>query len=125
LTIANRTVFKARDLAARAASLGSVEGCSFGELAARVFDLVINATSAGLAGELPDIPPCLAAGGWTYDLSYASRPTPFCRWGAAQGAVRALDGLGMLVEQAAESFLLWRGVRPQTGPVIEALRAVD
>jgi shikimate dehydrogenase len=64
----------------------------------------------------------LADGGWTYDMVYGDEPTPFCRWGQGQGAARALDGLGMLVEQAAESFWLWRGVRPSTAPVIELLR---
>lgn len=125
LVIANRTAFKARDLAARAVALGPVEGCGLDEIGPRVFDLVVNGTSAGLAGEVPDIPACLTPGGWTYDMLYGDRPTPFCRWGLAHGAARALDGLGMLVEQAAESFRLWRGVRPQTRPVIEMLRRLD
>jgi len=64
----------------------------------------------------------LAAGGWCYDLMYGSEPTAFVRWGQAHGAARSVDGLGMLVEQAAESFRLWRGVWPETGPVIAALR---
>jgi shikimate dehydrogenase len=122
LVIANRTAAKARELASRAASLGPLRGCGLDELGSAVFDLIVNATSAGLAGELPAIPACLAPGGWTYDMLYGDEPTPFCRWGMAQGAVCALDGLGMLVEQAAESFLLWRGLRPQTRPVIEMLR---
>ncbi len=122
LVIANRTASKARDLAARVVALGLVEGCGLDEIGPSVFDLVVNGTSAGLAGEVPEIPACLAPGGWTYDMLYADEPTPFCRWGRAQGAVRALDGLGMLVEQAAESFRLWRGVRPETRPVIDTLR---
>ena len=64
----------------------------------------------------------LAPGGWTYDMMYGSEPTAFVRWGREQGALRALDGLGMLVEQAAEAFYLWRGVRPDTSPVITLLR---
>jgi shikimate dehydrogenase len=73
---------------------------------------------------VPDIPDdCLTPGGWTYDMLYADQPTAFCRWGQAHGAARALDGLGMLVEQAAESFWLWRGARPSTAPVIAGLRA--
>ncbi len=92
-------------------------------LPAERFDLIINATSAGLADAVPDIPDhCLTEGGWTYDMLYGDRPTAFCRWGRGQGAARSLDGLGMLVEQAAESFYLWRGVRPVTAPVIERLR---
>ena len=66
---------------------------------------------------------CLADGGWTYDMLYGKEPTAFVLWGRAHGAARALDGLGMLVEQAAESFRLWRGVQPDTAPVIASLRA--
>lgn len=122
LLVANRTAFKARDLAARAGALGPIEGCGLDEVGRRVFDLVVNGTSSGLAGDVPDIPSCLAPGGWTYDMLYADTPTAFCRWGRAQGAVRALDGLGMLVEQAAESYRLWRGRRPPTAGVIALLR---
>ena len=76
-----------------------------------------------LLGGVPALPDdCLADGGCTYDLLYADTPTPFCRWGKAHGAARTLDGLGMLVEQAAESFTLWRGIRPDTAPVIDMLR---
>jgi shikimate dehydrogenase len=124
LTVANRTADKARDLAGLATGLGPVAGCGLDGLAGGRFDLIINATSAGLDGEVPAIPDdCLAPGGWTYDMLYGDVPTPFCRWGQGHGASRALDGLGMLVEQAAESFRLWRGIRPQTAPVIALLRA--
>jgi shikimate dehydrogenase len=123
LTIANRTAAKAVDLAAAGAGMGPVTGCGLDGLEGRRFDLIINATSAGLGGAVPAIPgDCLAEGGWTYDMLYGDVPTPFCRWGSERGAARALDGLGMLVEQAAESFRLWRGVRPSTGPVIALLR---
>jgi shikimate dehydrogenase len=122
LTIANRTAHKAVDLA-RAAADERVDGCGLDGLGGRSFDLIVNATSSGLDGDVPELPDGLVAdGGWTYDMVYGDVPTPFCRWAEAQGAARALDGLGMLVEQAAESFRLWRGVRPETGPVIADLR---
>jgi len=123
LTIANRTADKARDLARRVTDLGPVAGCGLGDLAGQRFDLIVNATSAGLGGQVPTIPEdCLARGGWTYDMLYGDQPTPFCRWGQRHGAAQTLDGLGMLVEQAAESFRLWRGVTPDTAPVIALLR---
>lgn len=123
LVIANRTAAKALDLAASAAD-ERVGGCGLDQLGGQGFDLIINATSAGLHGEVPAIPhDCLASDGWTYDMLYGDRPTPFLRWGRDRGAALALDGLGMLVEQAAESFVLWRGVRPVTGPVIAMLRS--
>jgi shikimate dehydrogenase len=123
LVIANRTPAKARELAMLFGDQGSVFGCGFQELEGRVFDLIINATAAGLRDETPPLPPgMLADAGWCYDLMYADRPTAFVRWAREHGAVKALDGLGMLVEQAAESFHLWRGVRPETAPVLAALR---
>ncbi|MCB1760477.1 MAG: shikimate dehydrogenase [Gammaproteobacteria bacterium] len=122
LTIANRTAAKAEDLAARLASLGLVRGCGLDALGDERFDLIINGTSAGLSDQLPALPPkLLEPGGWSYDLMYASEATAFVRWGRAQGADQSLDGLGMLVEQAAESFFLWRGIRPETAPVIAML----
>jgi shikimate dehydrogenase len=123
LFIANRTAAKAVELAASVAGNVAVEGCGLPELAGRQFDLVINGTAAGLRSEVPAIPDdCLADGAWVYDMMYGAEPTAFVRWGLAHGAAKALDGLGMLVEQAAESFFLWRGLHPDTGPVIEALR---
>ena len=127
LVIANRTASKALDLAESAAALGPVRGSGLADLGAIAyggFDLIVNATSAGLAGKVPALPEaCLATDGWIYDMLYGDQPTAFCRWGVTQGAARVLDGLGMLVEQAAESFWLWRGVRPKTGPVMALLRA--
>ncbi len=121
LVIANRTAHKAHALAALADD-PRVNGCGLDTLAGQHFDLIINGTAAGLAGGVPAIPDdCLAGGGWTYDMMYGRKPTTFVRWGRAHGAVRALDGLGMLVEQAAESFFLWRGVMPDTDPVIDTL----
>ena len=124
LLIANRTAGRARDLAAGLRDLGEVAGCGLDQLQGQRFDLIINGTAAGLGGGVPAIPDdLLAPGGWTYDMVYGSEPTAFVRWGREHDAAQALDGLGMLVEQAAESFYLWRGVRPRTGPVIERLRA--
>ena len=122
LVIANRTAAKAHELALQLAGLGPVRGCGFEQLPGERFDLIVNGTAAGLNGQVPAIAGgLLAAGGWTYDMMYGAQPTAFVRWGRAQGAGKALDGLGMLVEQAAESFFLWRGVRPDTGPVIRLL----
>lgn len=86
------------------------------------YDLIINATSASLSNELPDIPPhAVGIQTLAYDLAYRDRDTVFVHWARRAGARSAVMGLGMLVEQAAESFLLWRGVRPETAPVLEAL----
>ena len=124
LVIANRTASRAVELARRFAGQGPVSAEALDALPARGFDLVVNATAASLAGDLPPLPRgTLRAGGVAYDTAYASRPTPFVEWGAGEGAAVATDGLGMLVEQAAESFRLWRGREPRTGPVIDALRA--
>lgn len=123
LTIANRTASRARDLANALEANGPLAGCGLNELAGQQFDLIINGTAAGLRGEVPRIPgDCLAPGGWAYDMMYSSEPTTFVLWGRDHGAAKALDGLGMLVEQAAESFYLWRGKHPDTEPVIRALR---
>lgn len=124
LVIANRTADKAVELAAGFADLGVVTGCGFTALGTENFDLVINATAAGLTGQIPPLPAAVfASGAWAYDMMYASEPTAFVRWSLERGAERACDGLGMLVEQAAEAFWIWRGVRPATGPVIASLRA--
>ena len=122
VTIANRTVSRAEDLAARFAPYGPVGACGFEQITG-AYDLIINGTAAGLKGEVPPIPAdVLEDGGWTYDMMYGDKPTAFVEWGRQHGAEKALDGLGMLVEQAAESFWLWRGIRPDTAPVIAMLR---
>lgn len=122
LVIANRTVEKAIQLAA-ITDHPTVRGCGFNDLMGTRFDLIVNATAAGLTAEVPAIPDdCLADGGWTYDMMYGAEPTAFVKWGQAHAAGMALDGLGMLVEQAAASFRLWRGVMPDTAPVIALLR---
>ncbi|HYW92207.1 MAG TPA: shikimate dehydrogenase [Gammaproteobacteria bacterium] len=121
--LANRTPDKAVSLARQFATLGNVEGTGLDGLDGRRFDLVINGTSASLAGQLPTLPDdLLRSGAVCYDMVYADEPTPFMRWAREHGARLAVDGLGMLVEQAAESFYIWRAVRPRTAPVIEALR---
>jgi shikimate dehydrogenase len=123
LVIANRTVEKAEMLAREFADLGPVFASSFDWLEESV-DLIINATSASLTGELPPIAPSLIERGTTfcYDMMYGKEPTAFCRWATEHCAARSVDGLGMLVEQAAEAFLLWRGVRPDSAPVLAEMR---
>lgn len=124
LVIANRTVAKAQALARLFSEQGSLQGVGFEALAGAQFDVVINGTSASLHGKLPALPDGLfTADALAYDMMYGARPTPFMVWAQTQGVARAADGLGMLVEQAAESFYLWRKVRPQTAPVLKALRA--
>ncbi len=126
LFLANRSAGKATALAAAFANhAGKVElrAGGFAELAGQQFDLVINATAASLAAEAPALPPALyAPGALAYDMMYGRAPTPFMVAARADGATRIADGLGMLVEQAAESFYLWRGVRPDTAPVLADLR---
>jgi shikimate dehydrogenase len=124
LTISNRTFAKAKAIAELFAPHGPVVAIPVEALHGRSFDLVINATSAGLADDSPPPWPStiVAAAALAYDMIYADTPTPFRRWAAAHGAARTADGLGMLIEQAAESFFIWRGVRPDTAPVFPMLR---
>jgi shikimate dehydrogenase len=123
LLIANRTPDRARALAQRFATLGRVEACALDAIAGGPFDLVLNATSTSTRGETLALPPdALAPATLAYDLAYGPGARAFVERAKGQGA-RAADGLGMLVEQAAESFMLWRGKRPQTAPVVAALRA--
>ena len=124
LVIVNRTADRAAGLARRFEGQGPVSAMTFDALPAGGFDLIVNATAASLAGDLPPLARgALRAGGVAYDTAYAARPTPFVEWGREEGAAVVADGLGMLVEQAAESFRIWRGREPRTGPVIDALRA--
>ncbi len=121
--IANRTAARAYSLASGVAAYGQVAGCGLDELEGMQFELIINGTAAGLEGEVPPIPgSVLAKGGWCYDMLYSDHTTAFQQWGREHQAARSLDGLGMLVEQAAESFRLWRGILPETSPVIAMLR---
>ena len=123
VTIANRTVEKAELLAELFSDLGPVAASGFDWLHEPV-DLIINATSASLSGELPPIASSLIEPGKTlcYDMMYGKEPTPFCVWASGYGAGQVMDGLGMLAEQAAEAFYLWRGVRPDTAPALAELR---
>lgn len=124
LVVANRTPDKAHDLAARFGAHGPVRGCAYPELAGQAFDLVVNATSASLGGELPPLPAgVFAPDSLAYDMMYGKGDTPFMTFARAQGAARVADGLGMLVEQAAEAFFVWRGVRPDGAPLMARLRA--
>lgn len=123
LVIANRTIERAEQLAESFSDLGELSGMGFAALQGRHFDIIINATAAGLRGKVPDLPEgVIHADSCCYDLMYSSEPTAFVRHARALGVQQAYDGLGMLVEQAAESFRLWRGVFPATAPVIAALR---
>jgi len=122
-TIANRTVSKAEELVQLFADEGTLIACSYDALIGQQFDVIINGTSASLQGELPPLPDdLLAEHAWCYDMMYAGTATPFITWALAHNAQKALDGLGMLVEQAAESFYIWRGIRPETQAVISRLR---
>lgn len=121
--IANRTVDKAELLAELFCDLGPVSASGYDWLREPV-DVIINATSASLTGDVPPIAPSLIEPGKTlcYDMMYGKEPTEFCRWASEHGAGVVMDGLGMLAEQAAEAFFLWRGVRPDTAPVLAELR---
>jgi shikimate dehydrogenase len=123
IVIANRTVEKAEQLAKEFSDLGPVFASGFDWLEEPV-DIIINATSASLSGELPPILPSLIQPGETfcYDMMYSNEPTAFCRWATEHQAGQSVDGLGMLVEQAAEAFYQWRGVRPESAPVLAELR---
>jgi shikimate dehydrogenase len=125
LTVANRTVEKAEALAQEFQQIGDIVPSSFEDLGQEKFDLVINGTSAGLKGEVPPIPgDVLGINSVCYDMMYdLEKDTAFLEWGRDHGASRCLDGLGMLVEQAAESFFIWHGVRVNTTEVIESLRS--
>lgn len=122
--IANRNSERARQLAKEFSTLGDIRGCGFDAITAtEPYDLILNATSASLQDTTPPVPP--AAIGWKtlcYDMAYGKGDTSFTRWAKNAGAGRAETGWGMLVEQAAESFELWRGVKPQTAPVLAAVK---
>ncbi len=123
LLVVNRTPGKAQQLVTEFADLGPIEGGAYSLLGNRSFDLVINATSASLGGKMPELPgSILTERSCCYDLVYSAQPTPFMRWAAHHAAWAVADGLGMLVEQAAQSFYIWRHLRPETGPVIRQIR---
>lgn len=123
IMLVNRTAAKAESLITQFAEYKNLGCCDFEALATETFDIVINGTSASLQGELPPLPDTLLkTNACCYDMVYGESDTIFVQWARKHGAKIALDGLGMLVEQAAESFHIWRGVRPETEPVIEMLR---
>lgn len=127
VVIANRTPARALELVERFRPLcthSALDGGGFDALAGQTFDVLINATAASLSDEAPPVPAAVyGAGALAYDMMYGAQPTAFLKAAAGAGAARGADGLGMLVEQAAESFFLWRGVRPATAEVLAALRA--
>jgi shikimate dehydrogenase len=124
LALANRTVEKAQAIKAQFAGLVDIQAGSFDDFANGRFDLVINATSAGLHGGELQLPEGLyAPGALAYDMVYGKEPTSFMMDAAARGAAQVADGLGMLVGQAAEAFYIWCGVRPDPAPVLEMLKA--
>lgn len=123
VVIANRTVNRAEKLADIFSDRDDISACGFDELAGSSFDIVINGTSASLQGEVPQLPEgLLNDNACCYDMMYSMNDTPFVLWAKTHGASIASDGLGMLVEQAAESFFIWRGLRPETGSVIDLLK---
>ena len=123
IRIANRTLGRAQALAEHFSSMGNVSACRFNMVPVKdPYHLIINATSAGLKGETPPYPgAAISDQTFCYDLSYGLKPTPFSVWARAQGAAKSVMGWGMLVEQAAESFNIWRGVRPDTQPVLRQM----
>ncbi len=125
VTVSNRTFSKAVAIADLFAPHGPIAAVPPDALAGLKFDLVINATSAGLADRAPPSwpPAIMANGAFAYDMIYADTTTAFLRWAEASGSTRTADGLGMLIEQAAESFFIWRGVRPDTAPIFAQLRS--
>ena len=123
VAVANRTLHKAEQLATGFSDLGKLEPLSYEDLSGLRFDLVINGTSASLDNKLPPLPSgLLAQGAQCYDMVYAAEPTAFMHWAEQEGAAQTADGLGMLVGQAAESFYLWRQVRPEVTPTMASLR---
>jgi shikimate dehydrogenase len=124
LRIANRTLEKAQILADHFSRSGPVSACLFNVIpVSEPYDLIINATSAGLKGESPPYPAAaISETTFCYDLSYGLSPTPFSLWARDSGAAQSVMGWGMLVEQAAESFNIWRGVRPETSPVLKQMK---
>jgi shikimate dehydrogenase len=122
VVIANRTVSRAEELTDIFSDRGEISACGFDELAGSSYNIIINGTSASLQGEVPPLPEnLLNDNACCYDMMYSMSDTPFVSWAKAHGATKAFDGLGMVIEQAAESFFIWRGVRPDTAPVIKML----
>ncbi|MCL9783016.1 shikimate dehydrogenase [Vibrio sp. S4M6] len=122
IVIANRTIEKAQQLADKFQAYGEIKAANFNELV-NGFDIIINSTSTSLNGELPNVSSAIFSDcSVCYDMVYKSETTSFNGWAQEHGVLKALDGLGMLIGQAAESFMLWRGVRPETRIVEDKLR---
>lgn len=122
ITIANRTVSKADKLADDFADLMAMDISNFTELN-DTFDIIINGTSASLQGDLPPLPEKIVGVQTVcYDMMYSHTQTPFNQWAQQQGSIMQIDGLGMLVEQAAAAFSIWRGIKPETGSILKMLR---
>ncbi|NKB38142.1 MAG: shikimate dehydrogenase [Gammaproteobacteria bacterium] len=122
ITITNRTLTRAEEIQNRFSTIGEIQVYSYDSVPANLADIVINATSASLQQQVPPLADQLIAGRDCYDLAYADSDTAFITWAKVNGARTAIDGLGMLVRQAAESFFIWRGIRPEVEPVIAELR---
>jgi shikimate dehydrogenase len=123
MIIANRTPERAQDLAGAFAKLGPVQGMGISEVNGGPYDLVINATSASLSGDVPPMSNTVVGPETVcYDMAYGKNETPFLQWAQRRGCARAVQGWGMLVEQAAESFRVWRGLKPSTATVLAALK---
>lgn len=123
IVIANRTAERAENLAKAFQKVGPVQGVGIRYVSGGAFDLVINATSASLTNELPPITSSIIGPETVcYDMAYGKHDTPFVQWSLQHGCARAVQGWGMLVEQAAESFRVWRGVKPSTAAVLSALK---
>ncbi len=125
IVIVNRTLSRAQELAKKYSLDGEVRSCAYDAVKPGSVDIIINGTSASLQTALPPLDAGVVAGTSCYDLAYADTETRFVTWAKNNGAVKVVDGLGMLVQQAAESFYLWRGVRPDTRTVFEILKAAD
>jgi shikimate dehydrogenase len=123
IVVANRTAERARDMANLFSHLGPVSGAGIPEITGGPFDVIVNATSASLSGEVPALAESVIGPETVcYDMAYGKTDTVFMQWAQSRGCARAIQGLGMLVEQAAESFRVWRGIKPSTGSVLTALR---
>ncbi|MDH5257379.1 MAG: shikimate dehydrogenase [Gammaproteobacteria bacterium] len=122
VVVANRTIARAVELEQLFSEDGNIKGVGFEDLESNAFDLVINGTAASLNGDLPPIPASTVHNACCYDMMYSKEDTVFMAWAREHEAKQVWDGLGMLVEQAAESFFIWRGVRPDTAEVISQVR---
>ena len=123
ITIVNRTFEKAEALAENFSGMGNINAQTF-EALDDAYDVIINGTSASLSGDLPPLSPLVVAGNSVvYDMMYAKQPTVFMDWAKSHGAGTVIDGLGMLVGQAAVSFDLWRGYKPEIASVLTSMRA--